>query len=461
MQSVCKSWSSILKNTSRELPLLMMLPNNKEEDPDARDFFSLSKQRIHTVHLPEMRGKRCCGSFQNGWLMIEDDKLDIFLFHPGSKKKINLPHSSTLEIQIYKNPLYSNEDIRDMEIIKADISDDGKVVVIVYGVGFVAYCRIGDEAYTHVDDTTGMGWMEDVRYHKGKFYLVDGLACVYLLHIEDDSCPYIERLTVKLRDDFDIPYTIYGYLVLDILTDSIFVITRNADRYIGEEDDTKEEEEEEVVGEEEGEGGGGEGDDTHDDRNTEEQEERLPHKTTHFDIFRVTLEDSKTLKRFTKVESLGDRVVFLGHNSSIVVLASQFPGFKGNRIYFADNLMEKYHYHTHGCRDSGVFSLEDGTVEELFADRFHPTMAPPLWIATPPYSYRMMDTCNLIEIDELSPFSITPARSVTRILYSDKDVIARRSDMKYLAATKTKNEESCTIVAFNIVFYPIHSNCVP
>ena len=36
-----------------------------------------------------------------------------------------------------------------------------------------------------------------------------------------------------------------------------------------------------------------------------------------------------------------------------------------------------------------------------------------------------------------------------------------RSDMKYVATTKTNNEESCTIVAFNIVFYPIHSNCLP
>eukprot|EP00268_Persea_americana_P004039 TRINITY_DN11275_c0_g2_i1.p1 TRINITY_DN11275_c0_g2~~TRINITY_DN11275_c0_g2_i1.p1 ORF type:complete len:389 (-),score=67.70 TRINITY_DN11275_c0_g2_i1:26-1192(-) len=385
MQHVCKSWESILKNTSRELPLLMMLPNSKKEDLDAPDFFSLSKRRIHTVHLPEMRGKRCCGSFQNGWLMIMDDKLDIFLFHPGSKKKINLPHQSTFERNHFTNPTYSNEDIRDMEIMKAAKSDDGKGMVIVYGFGFVAYCRIGDEAYTHVVDTTGMAWMEDVGYHKGKFYLVDGLACIYLLQIEDGSCPYIERLTVCLRDDFDIPYTIYGYLVLDILTDSIFVITRNADRYIGEDDYTKEEEEE---GEGEGEGEReGEGDDTNDDRNTKE-EELLPHKTTHFDIFSVPLEDSKTLKRFTKVESLGDRAVFLGHNSSIVVLASQFPGFKGNRIYFADNMMEKYHYHMHGCRDSGVFSLEDGTVEELFADRFHPILAPPLWIATPPYSWQ-------------------------------------------------------------------------
>lgn len=29
-----------------------------------------------------------------------------------------------------------------------------------------------------------------------------------------------------------------------------------------------------------------------------------------------------------------------------------------------------------------------------------------------------------------------------------------RFDMKYLATTKADNEDSCTIVAFNILFYP-------
>ncbi|KAJ8629401.1 hypothetical protein MRB53_022724 [Persea americana] len=96
MQSVCKSWHSILKTrmVQRELPWLMMLPTKEEEerDPDSRIFFSLSKQKIHTIPLPDMRGKRCCGSFKNGWLMNVDLKLDICLFHPWLQKRINLPH---------------------------------------------------------------------------------------------------------------------------------------------------------------------------------------------------------------------------------------------------------------------------------------------------------------------------------------------------------------------------------
>ena len=84
MQCVCKTWQSFLKNSSskRELPWLMLLPKDKEEDPDARGFFSLSKQNILSIRLQEIRGKRCYGSFQNGWLIIVDEKPNICLFHP-------------------------------------------------------------------------------------------------------------------------------------------------------------------------------------------------------------------------------------------------------------------------------------------------------------------------------------------------------------------------------------------
>ncbi|KAJ8629761.1 hypothetical protein MRB53_023084 [Persea americana] len=59
MQSVCKSWRSILMyGIPRKLPWLMTLPNNnnkeeEEEDPppESRLFCSLSKQEIHTLDM--------------------------------------------------------------------------------------------------------------------------------------------------------------------------------------------------------------------------------------------------------------------------------------------------------------------------------------------------------------------------------------------------------------------------
>ncbi|XXG72548.1 hypothetical protein AAC387_Pa07g1617 [Persea americana] len=354
MQSVCKSWRSILKHAiPRELPWLMMLPNNskskqeedeeeEEENPppdvDARLFYSLPKQKFHTIPLPEMIGKRCCGSLQNGWLMIVDDKLDISLFHPWSKKKVDLPHRSTFKHDIFECGIYH---------IRSALSDDGNVLVFLYGFGHLAFCRMGNAAYTVIRSGIDES-MDDVIYHKGQFYAVSQVGTVYLLHIEEGFPPCGEKLTSYL--DSPICFSLYRYLVPDILTDSMFVITRKVNSV----------------------------------------NQGFPvHKTIHFDIYRISLEQGshdKKLKKFTKVESLGQRVVFLGYNYPMIVMASQFSGLKGNCIYFTDNIVDSFYYSPFGCCDLGVFNLEDGTVEELFADRFHPTLSPPLWIAAPPYS---------------------------------------------------------------------------
>lgn len=47
------------------------------------------------------------------------------------------------------------------------------------------------------------------------------------------------------------------------------------------------------------------------------------------------------LKRFKKVESLGDTVLFLGYNSPIVVMASQFPALKEEITYILQAMFWK------------------------------------------------------------------------------------------------------------------------
>ncbi|RWR84879.1 putative F-box protein [Cinnamomum micranthum f. kanehirae] len=225
MQLVCKPWCSTLKHAHlNELPWLMMLPNNKSEeeekenpppDVDARLFYSLSKQQIHTIPLPEIRGKRCCGSLQNGWLMIVDDKLDISLFHPWSKKKVDLPYHSTFKRDSFECGIYH---------IRSAISDDGNVLVFLYGFGHLAFWRIGNAAYTDIRSGIDES-MDDVIYHKGQFYAVSQKGAVYLLHVEEGFLPCGEKLTLYL-EDFPICYWQYRYLVPDILTDSMFVIAR-------------------------------------------------------------------------------------------------------------------------------------------------------------------------------------------------------------------------------------------
>lgn len=330
MQSVCKSWQSILKiRIRRQLPLLLMPPKDKqeeeEEESDTRNFFSLSQQRIHAVHLPEVRRKRCYASFKNGWMLFVDKRKNLSLFHPWSRKKLQLPHKFNFKYRV--------EDFR-----AAAVSDDGNVVVVVYRPGHLEICRIGDKAWSHVQTC-----MADVVYHKGKFYALDRWGFAYLLSIESGFRPVLKRLTYGLSPS---PSGIL-YLVPDILTDSMFVINRRLNFTDMEDYD------------------------------------HVPLEAIHFNIYDTHLGEgapNEELKEFTKVESLGDRVLFLGYNSPLIVTASKIPGLKGNRIYFTDNGEE-------GSSCSlGVFNVEDGTVEEPFAGRFQPTSMPPIWVASPPYS---------------------------------------------------------------------------
>lgn len=86
-----------------------------------------------------------------------------------------------------------------------------------------------------------------------------------------------------------------------------------------------------------------------------------------------------------EVKSSGDRIMFLGCNSSLIVMARGFPSFKGNCIYFANT---NDFSDVHQIYDSGVFNCEDGTIEPPLVDWCHhpTTLWPPLWIAIPPYS---------------------------------------------------------------------------
>ncbi|PON31658.1 hypothetical protein PanWU01x14_368110 [Parasponia andersonii] len=81
--------------------------------------------------------------------------------------------------------------------------------------------------------------------------------------------------------------------------------------------------------------------------------------TRSFTVFKLGLAD---VPRWLKVDSLGDEALFLGDNSSIYVLASNFGGCQKNCIYFTDDKTESS-LHNHGPWDLGIFNLETGVCE--------------------------------------------------------------------------------------------------
>lgn len=89
-----------------------------------------------------------------------------------------------------------------------------------------------------------------------------------------------------------------------------------------------------------------------------------------------------------RVDSLGDRVLFLGHNSCMIVMGSEFPALKGNSIYISrsTNLEcspEKDFVCVCVCQVFSIWRI--GPSNHFFADRFYPALSRPLWLAIPPY----------------------------------------------------------------------------
>ena len=78
--------------------------------------------------------------------------------------------------------------------------------------------------------------------------------------------------------------------------------------------------------------------------------------------------------RWEEVESLGDVALFLGHNNSISVMASDFPGCRPNSVYF---FSQSNKYPSPLDRKVYVFSLNDRTFTRLCPHILRPV----LWIS--------------------------------------------------------------------------------
>ncbi|PKI69864.1 hypothetical protein CRG98_009739 [Punica granatum] len=104
----------------------------------------------------------------------------------------------------------------------------------------------------------------------------------------------------------------------------------------------------------------------------------IHHLTSSFKVYQMkSIEGNIEL---VESDQLDGRALFLGHNHSCSILASDFPGCRPNCIYYMDDWMEAA-YQPLGAIDIGVFSLEDQCTRPLYV----PTpkqweLPPPIWI---------------------------------------------------------------------------------
>ncbi|KAL5764259.1 hypothetical protein ACOSQ2_016853 [Xanthoceras sorbifolium] len=96
--------------------------------------------------------------------------------------------------------------------------------------------------------------------------------------------------------------------------------------------------------------------------------------TLGFKVFKVDLSDNT----WSNIKDLGDRVPFLGFNSSFSC-AAHLSNSKPNSIYFTHDSDELYSAEG-GGKDMGIYSLLDGSITPHFSgDSLHP-INPPIWV---------------------------------------------------------------------------------
>ncbi|KAK0576198.1 hypothetical protein LWI29_013601 [Acer saccharum] len=368
-QATCRRFrSSIPKSPSRlppQLPWLMLPQSQSHQSRQA--FFDLSANRVHFLHLPEASNhcKRNCGS-SHGWLVILDETPYVILLNPLTRAKIHLPPLFTFPnvvsfnyfeigreytlLSLGGDRYYRNlRQMRDSFIKKIVLSsspgkDGGNfiAVAILNQTGDLAYCRNGDIGWSVIEGARS--YCEDVIYNNGLFYAVDKGGAVAVCDVGgvgDLARVSVIQTPMQLGGDMQ-------YLVSS--GDELLLVTRFLGLEFGFEPD----------------------------------QPHLIYRTIRFEVFRLNWNGTQ----WERVRSLGDKMLFIGENSSLSLSASDFPGCVSDSIYYTDDYSEGNYDDVFGEHDSGIFSLCSGSIEPLpcYPRNLHCRLQwpPPIWVTPNP-----------------------------------------------------------------------------
>lgn len=362
-RAVCSNWRSSTPATPKNLPCQfpwLMLPKNRS---NRRGFFNLLDNKLHFLNLPEASNRRRrCGS-SHGWLIIVDESPSIFIINPLTKVTFNLPPLCQLPnvvnfdfysvgreftIQSPDGEVYTRnlKEIRDLFIKKVVLSHSPSrdpnfiAVMILNETGELAYCKNGENSWKFIDEARFFA--EDVIYFDGLFYAVHKLGSIAVCDVSGDL-PKVSFIETPRQIGGDIQYLVKT-------DDELLLVTRSLEL----------------------------------DTDAAYHQLDVVYKTVEFRVFRLVLEGP----RWEKVDSLGEKMLFLGENSSLALLASDYPGCEGNRIYFTDDYCEANYDGVNGNHDLGYYNLEDGRIEALscYPRNSHSMLRwpPPIWFTPNP-----------------------------------------------------------------------------
>ncbi|XP_072960189.1 F-box protein SKIP23-like [Typha angustifolia] len=326
-RAVCTSWHFAVSPRPRHLPPQLPFLIFPENSDTVHNLYSITENKIYNLKFPDHH--HFLGS-SHGWLILQGPSTALSLLNPFTRSKVHLPPATAIpnlfdtvspaDIQRYSDSFEHRKQstsagfwsyfIRKAKLCR-DESSVGQFVSIVFPKAGLALWRPGCESWIHA----GRYWtFADAEFYKGQLFAI---TCGGILSTIDFSSPIKERVLVSSP-----PFAYHDNTVY--LVDSGEELMLVVRKYIN-------------------------GD--------------LCHRRTHqFEVFMLELDVRES--RWSRMESLGDKILFVERGSSISLPAAGLEGCKGNCIYFSDDydVYLKDHVKT---PDVGVFSMEDGNVQQL------------------------------------------------------------------------------------------------
>ncbi|XP_043718675.1 F-box protein SKIP23-like [Telopea speciosissima] len=361
-RAVCVSWESSLPKTPNHLPRqfpLLMLPYDQENDKPCV-FFSLNENKSYSLNFPlEFHNKFFRGAC-HGWLVIVDKTPSISLFNPFTNTHIELPplslNSKGFEC-LYKIVLSSSPNSSDFMAI-AIIGDRKRFQFFGWRDRMkLAFCRYGDNRWSSLKEmprSTGneSSYIDVIFYKKQQIVAAKSNGLFVIMDIiggHGNSIPEIKVMqTLQPPDSVCLDHNLY----LVESNDELLIVNRSVE--VLSFDNCRD----------------------------------YDYKTTGFSVYKLDLIKNSSGSyscKWSEMKSLGDQMVFLGLDPSSSFSTSEFPGCKGNCIYFTDDLWDsQLEGGSSRGSDVGLFDMSEQKIKPLHCDPRELNCLPPIWITPTP-----------------------------------------------------------------------------
>ncbi|CAL4911592.1 unnamed protein product [Urochloa decumbens] len=374
--AVCTSWRAAVRSLRRhglytrpQTPCLLY--STAAAGTRAVELYSLADKSTRTIPLPDPPiAERSVVGSSHGWLVTADSRSELHLLNPATGEQLALPPVATIEqvspvlddagslqrydISFYDAGLprkeyrppqpYELDQLRLFLYLKVVLSCDPSrgdcVLMMIYNpYRQLAFARIGSSKWRWITTSFRESMYSDCIYHNGAFYAMNLQGGIHRYTIEG-SCAtrhviFKDTLLFTPADNVYIARTSSG----DVLQ-----IWRTTSCPI---------------------------------------EDSVETHTTHIEIFKIDFDKQDILD----IDSLKDDALFIGHNYSCCLSATDHPRLLPNHLYFTDDdeysLMDDDGQHYR--RDVGMYNLKDNSVIEIVSPRPWLNWPTPIWI-TPSFT---------------------------------------------------------------------------